>query len=423
MELEDINLLSRDIFVERVPHEWFAHLREHAPVYKHPEPNGPGFWVFSRHEDISALNRDWEHLSSDQGRGGVVGLEELTPEQAAVQEAMDGSGAGKMMLTIDPPEHTRYRKLVNRGFTPKVIRSLEDHLREASGRIIDRAIAKDDGHADFVTDIAAELPLEAIAEFLGVPYEDRHKLFEWSNRMIGSEDPEYAISEDATNAARFEMYMYANALGADRRENPRDDIVSKLIHGEVDGERLSEMDFDLFFLLLAVAGNETTRNALAHGLAALLDNPGQYEQIVEDPSIIGATGVDEVLRYGSPVMYFRRNVTEDMEYRGQHIAAGDKVSLWFISANRDERVFENPYEFDIRRDPNPHVAFGGGGPHHCIGTHLARMEMKVLFEELVARVPRIEKLGEPTRLRSNFINGLKHLPVRLEPAKAAATIR
>jgi cholest-4-en-3-one 26-monooxygenase len=221
------------------------------------------------------------------------------------------------------------------------------------------------------------------------------------------------VSEDATVNAQFEMFMYANALGADRRENPRDDIVSKLIHGEVDGDRLSETDFDLFFMLLAVAGNETTRNALSHGLAALLDNPEQYQAIVNDPSIIGTTGVDEVLRIGSPVMYFRRNATEDMEYGGQHIAKGDKVSLWFISANRDETVFDDPYAFNVLRDPNPHVAFGGGGPHHCIGAHLARMEMKVLFEELVARAPRIEKLAEPTRLRSNFINGLKHLPIQL----------
>ncbi len=420
MELSDIDLMSRDIFTERVPHDWFKYLRDNAPIYRHPEPDGPGFWVFTRHEDISVLNRDWEHFSSDQGRGGVVGLEEPTPEQRAVQEQMNG--AGKMMLTIDPPDHTRYRKLVNRGFTPRVIRDLEDHLRESSKKILDRALAKDDGKVDFVVDLAAELPLEAISEFLGVPYEDRHKLFEWSNRMIGSEDPEYAISEDATNQARFEMYLYANALGADRRENPRDDIVSKLIHGEVDGERLSEMDFDLFFLLLSVAGNETTRNALSHGMAAMLENPEAYQAMVDDPSIIGTTVVDEVLRYGTPVMYFRRNVTDDIDYKDHHIAAGDKVSLWFISANRDERVFDDPETFDIFRDPNPHVAFGGGGPHHCIGAHLARMEMKVLYEELVARAPRIEKLGEPTRLRSNFINGLKHLPVQLVPAKRPATV-
>lgn len=416
MDLSDINLLSRDIFVERVPHDWFEHLRRNAPIYRHPEPGGPGFWAFTKHEDIAVLNHDWEHFSSDQLLGGVVGLDQLTPEDQARQEAMNDAGAGKMMLTIDPPEHTRYRKLVNRGFTPKVIRDLEDHLRAASVRIVERALAADDGRVDFVTDIAAELPLEAIAEFLGVPYEDRHKLFEWSNRMIGSEDPEYAVSQEAVGLASFEMYMYANQLGADRRENPRDDIVSKLIHGEVDGERLSETDFDLFFLLLAVAGNETTRNALSHGLAALLDNPEQYQALVDDPSIIDTTGVDEVLRWGSPVMYFRRNVTQDLDYKGHHLAAGDKVSLWYISANRDDDVFDDPYTFDVHRNPNPHVAFGGGGPHHCIGTHLARMEMKVLFEEFVKRAPRIEKLAEPSRLRSNFINGLKHLPIRAHGA-------
>ncbi len=202
----------------------------------------------------------------------------------------------------------------------------------------------------------------------------------------------------------------------------RDDIVSKLIHGEVDGERLSEIDFDLFFLLLSVAGNETTRNAIAHGMATFLENPEAYQAMVDDPSIIEATAVDEVLRYASPVMYFRRNVTQEMEYKGHRIQAGDKVSLWFISANRDEAVFDDPHTFDIHRSPNPHVAFGGGGPHHCIGAHLARMEMKLLFEELVARAPRIEKLGEPTRLRSNFINGLKHLPVRLVPAEERASV-
>ncbi len=416
MDLSDINLLSPDIFAERVPHDWFEHLRRNAPIYRHPEPHGPGFWAFTKHEDISVLNRDWEHFSSDQNLGGVVGLTELTPEEQERQKAMNDAGAGKMMLTIDPPEHTRYRKLVNRGFTPKVIRDLEDHLRAASIRIVERALAADEGRVDFVTDIAAELPLEAIAEFLGVPYEDRHKLFEWSNRMIGSEDPEYAVSQEAVGLASFEMYMYANQLGADRRENPRDDIVSKLIHGEVDGERLSETDFDLFFLLLAVAGNETTRNALSHGLAALLDNPEQYQALVDDPSIIDTTGVDEVLRWGSPVMYFRRNVTQDLDYKGHHLAAGDKVSLWYISANRDEDVFEDPYSFNVHRNPNPHVAFGGGGPHHCIGTHLARMEMKVLFEEFVKRAPRLEKLAEPARLRSNFINGLKHLPIRAHGA-------
>ncbi len=417
MDLNDIDLLSRDVFIESVPWAWFDYLRENAPIYKHPEPDGGGFWTITKHEDITALHSDWSRLSSDQALGGVVGLEE--PNEVERQRQQEMNSGGKMMLTMDPPEHTRYRKLVNRGFTPRAIRSLEDHLHEASERIIDTALATDGGRTDFVVDLAAELPLVAIAEFLGVPYEDRHKLFEWSNRMIGSEDPEYAITQDQTNAAAFEMYMYANALGADRRENPRDDIVSKLIHSEVDGDKLSEQDFDLFFLLLSVAGNETTRNAISHAMAALLDHPEQYQMLVDDPSLLETTAVEEMLRWASPVMYFRRNVTEDMEYKGHHIAAGDKVSMWYISANRDEDVFADPYKFDVQRNPNPHVAFGAGGPHHCLGMHLAKMEMKVLFQELVARVPKVEALGSTERLRSNFINGIKHLPVQLVPATAS----
>jgi cholest-4-en-3-one 26-monooxygenase len=255
MELADINLLDRDTFAERMPHDWFAYLRRNAPIYRHPEPDGPGFWVFSRHRDVVALNRDWENYSSAERKGGVVALEGSVESAGAAAS----NGSGRMMLTMDPPEHTRYRKLVNGGFTPRVIRSLEDHLREASVRIIERALAKDDGRADFVVDVAAELPLQAIAEFLGVPYEDRHKMFDWSNKMIGSDDPEYAVSQEDARASSYQMFMYANALGADRRSAPRDDIVSRLVHGEVDGDKLTEMDFDMFFMLLAIAGNETTR--------------------------------------------------------------------------------------------------------------------------------------------------------------------
>lgn len=412
MDLADIDLLDRDAFTSGVPHEWFAYLRTHAPIHHHAEPDGPGFWVITTHEDVSALNRDWETASSDQARGGVVVIEEM--DAAGQERAEQFNGAGNLMLTMDPPDHTRYRKLVNRGFTPRVIRSLEDHMREQSVEIIDRVLDKG-GECDFVVEVAAELPLEAIAEFLGVPLEDRHKLFDWSNRMIGSEDPEYAVSEENVMEAQVEMFMYAQELAADRREKPRDDIVSTLIHSEVDGDQLSEMDFNLFFLLLAVAGNETTRNAMSHGMHALLENPDQYRMLADDPSKVGQA-VEEILRWASPVMYFRRNITRDVTYKGHEMRAGDKLTLWYISANRDEGVFDDPYRFDITRDPNPHIAFGGGGPHFCLGANLARMEMKVLFEELVRRVPRVEQLGPPERLRSNFINGIKHLPVRLIPA-------
>jgi cholest-4-en-3-one 26-monooxygenase len=351
---------------------------------------------------VVALNRDWAANSSDQDHGGVVGLEEIEPG--------DFEQGGKLMLTMDPPDHTRYRKLVNRGFTPRTISALEPHIRELAAGIIDAAVAR--GTCDFVTDVAAELPLEAIAELIGVPLEDRHKIFEWSNRMIGSEDPEYMVSAEATSTAQVEMFMYAQQLADDRRVAPRDDIVTKLLEAEVDGDKLSEMDFNLFFLLLAVAGNETTRNAISHGLDALLQHPEQYELLVDDPSRV-ATATEEILRWASPVMYFRRNTTRDYDLRGEHIAEGDKVSLWYISANRDERVFDDPFRFDVTRDPNPHIAFGGGGPHFCLGASLARLEMRVLFEELVQRAPRIAPIDGAQRLRSNFINGIKHLPVAL----------
>jgi cholest-4-en-3-one 26-monooxygenase len=404
MELHDIDLLDRDVFTKGVPHEWLTYLRRHEPVYLHPEPDGPGFWVITKYDDVYAVGRDAATYSSDQDLGGVIGLEE-----PLVQDA-DFSGA-KLMLTMDPPEHTRHRKLVNRGFTPRTINALEPHLRELSVRILDDAIAK--GTCDFVVDVAAELPLQAIAELLGVPYDDRHKLFDWSNRMVGSEDPEYAVAEHEVDEARVEMFMYAQELALERREAPRDDIVTALLEAEIDGDSLSDMDFNLFFMLLSVAGNETTRNAIAGGLNAFLEHPDEYEKLVQDPHALIETATEEILRWASPVMYFRRNATHDTELRGHTIKAGDKVSIWYASANRDEDVFVEPFRFDIERSPNDHVAFGGGGPHFCLGSSLARLEIRVLFEELALRVPRLESLGAPDRLRSNFIGGIKHLPVAL----------
>jgi len=412
MELSDIDLLDRDAFTNGVPHEWFTYLRHHAPVYKHAEPDGPGFWVITKYDDVVAVGRDGATYSSDQKRGGVVLLEELPAD------APDFTGEGNLMLTMDAPEHTRYRKLVNRGFTPRQMRMLEPRLRELTAKIIDEVIEQ--GGCDYVVDVAAELPLQVIAEMLGVPMEDRHKLFEWSNRMIGSEDPEYQVSQEEVMGAQVEMFMYANELAARRRAEPRDDIVSALLDAEIDGDRLSEMDFNLFFLLISVAGNETTRNSISHGIKAFCDFPDQYRLLVEDPSR-ATLAAEEVVRWASPVMYFRRNVTRDTELRGQQIKAGDKVSIWYISANRDEDVFDRPFTFDILRDPNEHVGFGGGGPHHCLGANLARMEIVVLLEEMAKRVPTIERVGEAQPLRSNFIAGIKHMPVEYPPGPRVAS--
>ncbi len=407
MQLSDIDLLDRDRFTQGVPHEWFTYLRREAPVYKHPEPGGPGFWVITKHADVVTVGRDAETYSSHQARGGVVGLEGTAEDYA------DFNQGGNLMLTMDPPEHTRYRKLVNRGFTPRQMRIMEDHVHDLTRRIIDGVI--DRGECDFVVDVAAELPLQVIAELLGVPHEDRHKVFQWSNRMIGSEDPEYIVSQEEVQTAQIEMFMYANELAAQRRQDKRDDIVTALLDAEVDGDRLSELDFNLFFLLLAVAGNETTRNSISHGIRAFCQFPEQYQLLVDDPSL-AASATEEVVRWASPVMYFRRNVTRDTELRGQEIKAGDKVSIWYISANRDEEVFDRPFEFDITRNPNEHVGFGGGGPHHCLGANLARMEIRVLLEEMAQRMPRLELVSDADPLRSNFIAGIKHMPVRWQAA-------
>jgi len=407
MQLAEIDLLDRDRFTEGIPHEWFTWLRTNHPIYKHTEPDGPGFWVITKHADIIQCNRDAGTFSSAQARGGVVGLEEQGMPQTEAEEA-----GGRMMLMMDPPDHTRYRKLVNRGFTPRMIGQLEPHIRELTNTILDEALGKDD--CDFVVDIAAELPLEVIAELIGVPSEDRHKIFEWSNRMIGSEDPEYMVEDTEVFQAQVEMFMYAQAIADRRRAAPQDDIITALLSAEVDGDSLSDMDFNLFFLLLSVAGNETTRNAIAHGMNAFLENPDQWDLFTSDPDKHTAQMTEEVLRWATPVMYFRRNATRDFELRGETIKDGDKIALYYISANRDEDVFDDPFRFDIERDPNPHIAFGGGGPHFCLGAQLARMEIHVLFEEMAKRVKRVEGLGAPDRLRSNFIGGIKHLPVQFQ---------
>ena len=404
VELSDIDLLDRDVFTNGIPHEWFTYLRNNHPLIHHPEPDGPGFWVITKYADVYAVGRDAGTYSSDQDHGGVVGLEDMEIDP-------DFSGGAKFMLMMDPPEHTRQRKLVNKGFTPRMINSLERHIRELTNRILDDAIAK--GDCDFVVDVAAELPLQAIAELIGVPQEDRHKIFDWSNRMVGSEDPEYAVSEENVNEARIEMFMYAQQLADERRGAPKDDILSTLLGAEIDGNKLTEMEFNLFFMLLSVAGNETTRNAIAHGMNAFLEHPDEYDKLVQDPVGMIGSATEEILRWASPVMYFRRNATQDTELRGQTIKAGDKVSIWYVSANRDEEVFDDPFTFDIERSPNEHIAFGGGGPHFCLGSSLARMEIHVLFEELALRVPTLRQLGAADRLRSNFIGGIKHLPVDL----------
>ncbi len=396
----EIDIASNDTYVTGVPHELFARLRAEAPVYRHArsEPDQPeSFWVLTRHADVVRTSRVFENYSSY--RKGCLLYEERPDLDLA-----------RMLIDLDPPEHTRLRMLVSRGFTPRAIRSLDGHFRDVTARILDSALQA--GTFDFVTEVAAELPLIAIAELLGVPVEDRHKMFEWSNRMIGTSDPEYSSGDPtAGQAAMAELYMYANQLAQERKVDPRDDIITTLLTAEGD-DALSEHEFDLFVLLLSVAGNETTRNAISHGLLAFMEHPDQWAALRADSTLLDSA-VEEILRWASPVMYFRRTATCDIELHGQPIAEGDAVVMYYISANRDEAVFADPYRFDITRSPNPHVAFGGGGPHFCLGAQLARLEMRIMFEELLARVTSLTLAGEVSRLRSNFVNGIKHLPTRV----------
>jgi cholest-4-en-3-one 26-monooxygenase len=397
--LADIDLTNPDAFVAGVPHEWFTRLRREAPVYWHDEADGPGFWAVTSFDEFVTVNRDPMTYSSSRG---AVFLWDM-PEDALEQQRL-------LMLNMDPPLHTRYRLLINKGFTPRMVNALEATMRDRTREILDRVA--DRGECDFVVDVAAELPLQVIADLMGVPQEDRHKLFDWSNRMVGAEDPEYGITEEDTAIASMELYAYAAELANQKRANPSDDLISVLSQAEVDGERLSGLEIDLFFLLLSVAGNETTRNLISHGLVALLEHPDQLARLRADPGLMGSA-IEEMLRWASPVMQFRRTATVDHELGGQRISDGDKVVFWHISANRDETKFDDPFTFDIARSPNEHVAFGGGGPHFCLGANLARMEIRLMFEELLARFPEMEITGEVSRLRSNFINGIKHIPLRV----------
>ncbi|HUI02845.1 MAG TPA: cytochrome P450 [Acidimicrobiales bacterium] len=402
MDLAQIDLTDSRNFVGGVPHEWFAYLRQHAPAHWHEEAEGPGFWAVTRHEDCVTVNRDAQRFSS--GAKGTFIWE--MPEEQLEQHRL-------MMVSMDPPLHTRYRRLVNKGFTPRMIGELEARIHVVADEIIDRVCEA--GTADFVIDVAAELPLVVLAELLGVPTEDRSKMFDWSNRMVGREDAEYqqghVQAEEAAALAAAELFGYAAELYAAKRARPGEDLMSVLSQVELDGEQLSELELDLFFMLLSVAGNETTRNLMSGAMVAFSEFPDQWEKLRADRSLLPGA-IEEMLRYVTPVMNFRRQTTEPLDIAGQHIEADEKVVFFHVSANRDETVFAEPGRFDIERSPNPHMAFGGGGPHFCLGANLARMEIRVMFEHLLDRLPDLHVSGEVERLQSNFINGVKHLPVR-----------
>lgn len=410
MRREDIELYNPDTFIQGVPHEAFRVLRRDEPVSFHKDrtfdKSGPGrgFWAITRYDDIVTISKDPKRFSSH--RGGT-NIEDYAPEDLSTVQIM--------MLNMDPPQHGKFRRLVSTGFTPRVTALLEPRIKAAAAQIIDKIA--DRGECDFVQSVAAELPLQVIAELLGIPQEDRHKVFDWTNRLIGFDDPEFNTSFEDGKVAAMEMWMYANELGNLRRDTPQDDIASILVHAEVDKERLTEMEFDSFFLMLAVAGNETTRNLISGGMLALIENPQERRRLLDNPALI-PSAVEEMLRWVTPVMYFRRTATRDTEIRGVKIREGDKVVMYYPSANRDENVFQNGDVFDVTRSPNEHLAFGVG-EHFCLGSSLARLEIRVIFEELLRRVPDMELAGDVARLRSNFLNGIKRMPVRFTPERAS----
>ncbi len=402
---EGFDFTDPDTMLAGVPLTEHAIARQTSPVHWVEQPQnardgmegGTGYWAISRHADVLKVSKDSKNFSSAENSAVIRFPEGMVREMIEFQRVM--------ILNQDPPDHSTTRRIISRGFTPRSIGALDEIMTERAHKIVADALAK--GDVDFVTDVAAELPLQAIADLLGVPQEDRTKLFDWSNMMLAGEDPEF---EGQAEVAAAEILAYSMAMAADRRENPRDDIVTKLINADVDGRGLTEDEFGYFVIILTVAGNETTRNAITHGMNAFLDHPDQWDLWVKERP---TTMVDEVIRWATPVNAFQRTAINDVEINGQKILAGQRVGIFYASANHDEDVFADPHTFDITREHNPHLAFGGHGAHYCIGANLARQEVIIMFNALADQCTKIERLGEAVRLRHSWINGIKEMQVRL----------
>ena len=386
----------------------FETLRNERPMAFFAEPDlvpdfievGPGYWAVTRHADIIEASRQPEVFCSGRGATSIPDMPDMFLE-------FFGS-----MINMDDPRHARLRRIVSRGFTPRILKRLEGDVQRAAAGIVDDLIEK--GGGDFVTEVAARLPLRIICDMMGIPESQHDLVFTRSNVILSMGDPEY-IPEGADIGAALlgagqDLAMLVQDLGRMRREQPTDDVTSALVNADVEGERLDDAELGSFFILLVVAGNETTRNAISHGLKLITDHPDQRAAWLSDIEAVTPTAVEEIVRYATPVIWMRRSATRDTSLGGEKISAGDKLLLFYNSANRDAAVFDDPNRFDVRRDPNPHVGFGGPGPHFCLGAHLARREISVMFRELLTRVPDLTATGEPERLRSSFINGIKHLP-------------
>ena len=413
LAVDDIELATPEFWA--LPREEregaFARLRAERPVSWHEEfeypgmPKGPGFWAVTRHADVFQASRNPQTFIS--GQGSNIG--DLPIEMAE----FFGS-----MINMDAPRHTKLRLIVNRGFTPKMVARAEETVRERARKIVDAVCER--GECDFVSEVAAALPLEIICDMMGIPSSDYRRIFELTNIILGVGDPEYGSTIEELMATGFELSQYAQALGKERLAHPKDDITSAMMHAEVDGQRLTEAEFGSFFILLVAAGNETTRNAISHGMKALTDHPAERAKWMADFAAMTPSAVEEIVRWATPVIHFRRTAVEDTEIRGQKIRAGDKVVMWYNAANRDEAAFNDPYRFDVTRSPNDHFGYGGGGPHFCLGANLARREIAIMFDELLHRLPDIEVSGPPDWLLSAFIHGIKRMPCKFTPQRPSA---
>ncbi|WKG00877.1 cytochrome P450 [Mycolicibacterium sp. HK-90] len=399
VRISGVDLTNPEVYQAGIPLEAFRELRRRAPVAWHPYSAGPGFWALTGYDDILAVSRDSSTWSSE--RSGV--FFDAPPPEEAYQLSL-------MMLTMDPPRHTALRTLVSKGFTPRHVARLKGRMADLAAEIVEGVL--DRGECDFVSDIAGALPSFMIAELLGISHEDGRRLYELTETMNSER---VGAATESVIQAQLEMFEYASALAERKRVDPGDDIATALLQAEVEGQRLTELEFNLFFLLMINAGGDTTRNLVAAGTLTLLEHPGERARLVAEPGLL-STAIEEMLRYVSPVNVFTRTATKDTELRGVRIAEGDRVALFFPSANRDETRFRDPDRFDIGRDPNPHLAFGGGGTHFCLGANLARVEAAAIFPEILARMRDLELAGPVERVRSTLMNGIHSMPVRFTAA-------
>jgi cholest-4-en-3-one 26-monooxygenase len=399
---DKIDVFDQERYLDGPPYDDFAILRSQAPVYRNPDPQVPeGHWAITRHADVAYIARNPGLFSSEM-------------KGAQPQEFDEGiiDVMRRMMIHQDPPRHSRVRSLVARGFTPRVVQTLKSRIAAECDRIVDAAIAE--GEGDFVPMVAAELPLVVLAEFMGIPRADRHLIFEWSVAIVGQTDDEIGGAEGLRRAIA-EMSEYASGIGNDRRRCPAGDMVTMMVSADDEGNQLTEEEFQAFFVLMTVAGNETTRYSIAGGVEAFTQFPDQWERLKANPEL-AKTAAEEIVRWVSPTKVFRRTTVTGVELSSQYIEAGEKLIAHVMSANRDETVFADPNTFDIGRNPNPHVGFGGGGPHFCIGKHLAVLEIELMFRALAEKVDRIEIIGPTPRLRSYQLSGIIGMPTRVVAA-------